>query len=466
VPKPVALSATSSTPAAGDLGGCVNPVAAGPGRRGSDVGVAVWAKRLGEALTTGDGAGVEQVVVDALASGLSPEAIHSLVITPAMERIGEMWELRLLGVADEHLATSRCRHALIRLLEAMSSGRGRAGTRETVVLAAVEGQHHILGLRMVADVLEAAGYRVLYLGAEVPVPSLREFALQHQPSVVGVGILSDISSLADSLWALHEVSPTSRIMLGGRSVPPAFQQAYTYVASSMHVTSVVDGLLAEPPRSVPSIVQLLRSDGSRPSRSHEHSGDTDTLAERMSRAADQAVDLAREHFRMSLTYRELALRDPLTGLANRQAFEDALDSVGAHSDQDGAVLMIDVDRFKAVNDERGHDAGDHLLRAIGQSISDAVRPKDVPARVGGDEFAILLRYDDGDRVRDRRTGPGRCRQQCCHPSQPQRRRCQNDIGLTNCTTHRGHGALQGQGCRPQLRRGSVPGRRHLSHEEI
>lgn len=114
------------------------------------------------------------------------------------------------------------------------------------------------------------------------------------------------------------------------------------------------------------------------------------MAQRMSLATEQAVDLAREHVRRSQAYRELAFRDPLTGMANRRAFEDELVSVTHQGSADAAVMMIDVDKFKTVNDTRGHDAGDELLRAIARAISDSVRPSDVAARVGGDEFAILL----------------------------------------------------------------------------
>jgi diguanylate cyclase (GGDEF)-like protein len=362
-----------------------------PLRRAADAEAGILARRFEEVLRVGDGRAAEQVMDDALASGMAPEAIQSLVITPAMVRIGELWELRVLGVADEHLATSISQHALVRLFETMSVGRDRSGSREDVLLAAVEGQHHVLGLRMVADVLEGAGYQVRYLGEDVPVASLRAFALQHRPAVVGLsfGITSDVSTLADSLWALHEVSPDSRILLGGRAVPPALQAAYRYVPSSMDVRTAIEEVLAAPPQPPPPVLAMLRSDGSFPSCSSDHEGETDTVAERMSKAAEHAVHLAREHFRRSQTYRDLAFRDPLTDLANRRAFEDALVSATA-TPGEAAVLMIDVDKFKTVNDTQGHDAGDSLLRAIAQAISGAVRPGDVAARVGGDEFAILL----------------------------------------------------------------------------
>ncbi|MGQ0803772.1 MAG: diguanylate cyclase domain-containing protein [Actinomycetota bacterium] len=81
---------------------------------------------------------------------------------------------------------------------------------------------------------------------------------------------------------------------------------------------------------------------------------------------------------------EAAHRDVLTGLANRKAFFDALNRGGS-----GAVLYCDLDRFKPVNDEHGHRAGDELLRAVARRIERCVRSGDLVARLGGDEFAVL-----------------------------------------------------------------------------
>ncbi|MDX6316678.1 MAG: MerR family transcriptional regulator, light-induced transcriptional regulator, partial [Nocardioidaceae bacterium] len=184
----------------------------------SELTIRTLAWRFEEVLRLGDGTEAETVVDDALAGGLAPEAVQSLVIAPAMVRIGELWESRQTGVADEHLATSISSHAMIHLLAKMSVRRTCDRSRETILLAAVEGQHHVLGLRMVADVLESAGYVVYYLGSDVPVASLRDFARLHRPAVVGlaVGIAADVSRVADSIGALNEVSGDIRIMLGGR----------------------------------------------------------------------------------------------------------------------------------------------------------------------------------------------------------------------------------------------------------
>ena len=88
-----------------------------------------------------------------------------------------------------------------------------------------------------------------------------------------------------------------------------------------------------------------------------------------------------------------ALRDSLTGLANRTAFLEHLDAALARAGRTGegaAVLFIDLDNFKLVNDSFGHAAGDELLRAVGSRLRTAVRQTDVVARQGGDEFLILL----------------------------------------------------------------------------
>ena len=86
---------------------------------------------------------------------------------------------------------------------------------------------------------------------------------------------------------------------------------------------------------------------------------------------------------------ELSLRDSLTGLANRRAF-DAEAEIRAIESRLGGVLMVDIDHFKNVNDEFGHDAGDAVLQAVALRLAGAIRRADFAARLGGDEFAVLL----------------------------------------------------------------------------
>lgn len=84
-----------------------------------------------------------------------------------------------------------------------------------------------------------------------------------------------------------------------------------------------------------------------------------------------------------------AFHDPLTNLANRRAFMEAVRKAVATGATTG-VLFLDLDDFKHVNDELGHDAGDALLAAVGHRIVAAIRPDDLGCRIGGDEFAVLL----------------------------------------------------------------------------
>lgn len=84
-----------------------------------------------------------------------------------------------------------------------------------------------------------------------------------------------------------------------------------------------------------------------------------------------------------------ALRDPLTGVLNRRGFEkEAHASIAEH--EQGAVLYLDLNQFKSINDRFGHQAGDALLKAFGHRLEFCLRPEDILARLGGDEFAIVL----------------------------------------------------------------------------
>lgn len=105
-----------------------------------------------------------------------------------------------------------------------------------------------------------------------------------------------------------------------------------------------------------------------------------------------AVDVT-ERNEALVRLRHMALHDSLTGLPNRTLFQDRLMHALVTSQRDQssfALLNIDLNRFKTVNDSHGHEAGDELLRAAAERIQRSVRASDTVARVGGDEFLVLL----------------------------------------------------------------------------
>jgi diguanylate cyclase (GGDEF)-like protein len=123
----------------------------------------------------------------------------------------------------------------------------------------------------------------------------------------------------------------------------------------------------------------------------------ETFANHASAAIENArlIDRLRRHAEET---QHQALHDSLTGLPNRALFRQQVeDALGARQDQTStsAVLLMDLDRFKEVNDTLGHHNGDLLLQAVARRLQSTVRPGDVVARLGGDEFGILLADADG-----------------------------------------------------------------------
>ena len=106
--------------------------------------------------------------------------------------------------------------------------------------------------------------------------------------------------------------------------------------------------------------------------------------------AFNAMQLAEESNEAEIVH--LARHDPLTGLANRALFIEMLDEASRRNRRHGGaftVIMLDLDKFKAVNDTLGHPAGDQLLVEVARRLKSSVRGTDVLARLGGDEFAII-----------------------------------------------------------------------------
>ncbi len=130
--------------------------------------------------------------------------------------------------------------------------------------------------------------------------------------------------------------------------------------------------------------------------SHELQGDA-TMRERLSGVASLAAT-ALEGLALLDEVRHQALHDPVTDLANSRLFEDRVTQSLSITRRNGgrfALLFVDLDRFKAVNDTHGHKVGDELLGAVAERLLATVRNEDTVARIGGDEFGVLVRGASG-----------------------------------------------------------------------
>jgi len=212
--------------------------------------------RFRAALVTGDAEQAGGIIRGALAEGFDGLAIQAQVIGPALHYIGDEWGLGRLGVADEHLATAIAERSLGIVFEAMKAGatvrRGR------VVLAAVEGEHHVLGLRMTSDALSIAGYDVVYLGADVPEDSLLTAVERHAPDAVCLTATVPPGSrnILTATRKLRSRHPALAVIVGGPAVPIAaasrsgglvansVEQAVELVEAASAVTGTHAGLAA------------------------------------------------------------------------------------------------------------------------------------------------------------------------------------------------------------------------------
>ena len=123
-----------------------------------------------------------------------------------------------------------------------------------------------------------------------------------------------------------------------------------------------------------------------------HADPLDTLAQQAV-AVGERISLALANLRLREVLRGQSLRDPLTGLFNRRYMEESLERElrrAVRNNLSVALLMLDIDHFKRFNDTFGHQAGDTLLRALGDFLMKRTRGQDAACRYGGEEFALIL----------------------------------------------------------------------------
>ncbi|WP_127507108.1 GGDEF domain-containing protein [Actinoplanes solisilvae] len=125
------------------------------------------------------------------------------------------------------------------------------------------------------------------------------------------------------------------------------------------------------------------------------------MLELFAQHASTAVHHAKLHHELAESRARLhhaATHDPLTGLANRSLLRAFTDELAGRSGVEVGVMVIDLDDFKTVNDAGGHDAGDEVLRTVAARMAALVRPGDLLARTGGDEFVVVVSGDQADAV--------------------------------------------------------------------
>ena len=195
-----------------------------------------------------------RLILDAVASGVSVADIYLHVFQRCQREVGRLWQARQVGEAKEHFATAVTRSLMARLSPTAVPERGN-GRR--AVAATVVGERHEIGLRVVADFFEMAGYEVLYLGADTPAPSLVQAVADRRPDLmlISVTMIAHLSAVGPLIAAVRERDECRgvKVLVGGHPfdvVPDLWRRpgADGYAADAKGALVASERLLAAPRR--------------------------------------------------------------------------------------------------------------------------------------------------------------------------------------------------------------------------
>jgi MerR family transcriptional regulator, light-induced transcriptional regulator len=205
-----------------------------------------FAKHLEAALLYADVRTAETIARDAVAAGMSVGLVDDAVVRPAMARIGERWARGEITMGEEHVATEIVLRMLVLLreMETLHVRRWNA----SVLLAALEGERHVVGLTMVADLLEDAGFRVLFAGGDLPLSGFASLLDHHVPDLVAFSATmpSNLVTLDPAVRMAQEAGVKGAIA-GGAAVESGSHRIPGLQTSNsvQGVVETADGLLRQ-----------------------------------------------------------------------------------------------------------------------------------------------------------------------------------------------------------------------------
>jgi methanogenic corrinoid protein MtbC1 len=171
-----------------------------------------------DALVASDLDGARRVLAAALEAGATVRDLYLGVLQPALYEIGARWSRAEISVAQEHLATAATQAAMAGLAERLAPLPGaRGAARGSVVIACAEDELHALGVRMVADFLEADGWSVTWVGAMTPAEGLAELARGVHAVAISAALPERIPLVTRAVTALLALPDPPYVLVGGQA---------------------------------------------------------------------------------------------------------------------------------------------------------------------------------------------------------------------------------------------------------
>lgn len=192
------------------------------------------------AAVAGDRRQARAAIEQASSSGWTLEAIYMHLLVPAQVELGRLWQQRQLSVAEEHLATEITSEQMEPLRSAISVN---PDPQRTVLLACVEGESHVLGARMFADMLMIDGWQVDFVGSSSPASELAQLVAKRKPLLVALSItIADhLPALRATIEKLRALAPEVPIIVGGAGIA-ALPEGDTSLGVAGIARDAVDGV--------------------------------------------------------------------------------------------------------------------------------------------------------------------------------------------------------------------------------